>query len=270
MRNLVGLCAMLASLLGVTATAMTPEEAAVRNAYARLSYAVDIETVYRVTSANRDISSADLAQQVAQRGLSFKLSDFTVGNVSDIADANYLDHFSQYNSGQEVIQTTLKTHNYIEDGATTSMQAIEVKWGPGPTLHGTDDPLLNYTVKQAVPVIEEELHVPSVVRYCTYTVTASLEGRSRTYKAVFFFGSNNEVAPVDPTVGTTGNDLQYFILHPVFPNILLLTNVASLPAVHEFLAANQQTASSCKSGDACCDAETLRCGVLSSDLGRRP
>lgn len=59
MRSLV-LCT-IAAFLAVTAIAMTPEETAVRTAYARLSYAVDIENAHQAASRNRNISPADLA-----------------------------------------------------------------------------------------------------------------------------------------------------------------------------------------------------------------
>jgi hypothetical protein len=270
MRHLAVLCVMLASLSGALAQ-MTHEETVVRNTYAKLSYAVDLETAYRAALTNPSITDANLAKVVMQQGLRFSLSGFTAGELSDVLDANFRIRFPQYDDGQEVVHTGVNTDTFSDGGATVSMETLTVKWGPGPTLTGAGE-LSEYTVKQMIPILQNELGVSPLVRYCSFNVTASLAGRSRTYQATFFFGKNGQAAPLDPVVGGDGNNLEHFFLHPVFPSLLLQTiTVGANPVVRNFLTANQKNGPSCKSGDACCDAETLQCGVFSADLeGRQP
>lgn len=270
MRHLVLICAMLMPVSAVAQ--MTREETVVRTAYAKLAYAVDIETVYRATLTNPEITTVSLAKIVAAQGLRFNLSDFAVGELSDILDANFRVRFPQYDDGQEVIHTSVNTDNSNEAGATASMETITAKWGPGPTLTGAGE-LSEYTVKQMIPILQNELGVSPLVRYCSFDVTVGLGGRTRTYQAAFFFGQDGKAAPLDPIVGGDGNNLEHFFLHRVFPSLLLQTKmtVGANPSVRDFLVANQKSGPSCKSGDACCDAETLQCGVFSADLqGRQP
>lgn len=268
MRYFTVVCMLLTSMPMATAAEMSHEEAVVRNTYAKLSYAVDLNTAYRAFQANPKISAADLARQVELQGLRFKLSDFTVGNLAHIAEAKYADVFPQYDdNGEDVIHTNVTKENYGEvGGATASMETATAKWGPAPNGRAPD-----YTVGQMIPVLEREMGVSPPLRYCSFTVTATLAGRSRTYEASFFFGAKDQVAPADAVADVGGGALWHFLLHPLYPDILLRTRIGEIPAVREFLTANQRSNASCKSGEACCDAETLQCGVFSADLtGRQP
>jgi hypothetical protein len=174
-----------------------------------------------------------------------------------------------------VIHTSVETDRYGESagvnrqarGVAASMETATAKWGPAPIGRTPD-----WTVGQMIPELSREMGVSPPLRYCSFTVTVTFAGRSRTYKASFLFGQNGKVAPVDPVVGIDGNNLAYFLLHPVYPDVLLQgTRVSESPAIRSFLSVNQRSGASCKSGDACCDAETLQCGVFSANLvGRRP
>jgi hypothetical protein len=132
-RSMTAACVLLASLVAVAADNMTHEETVVRNAYAKLSYAVDLNTAYMIVQANPKINPSELAGQVELKGLRFQLGDFKVGNLADVADAKYSDTFDQYPAGQDVIRTSVATLSYNEvGGATGSMEAATAGWGPGP------------------------------------------------------------------------------------------------------------------------------------------
>jgi hypothetical protein len=270
MRYLAATCLLLASL-SASAANTTPEEAAVRNAYAKLAFAVDVNTAYRAVLANPKISSTALAKQVELKGLRFKLSDFTVGDLSSVASLRYKDVFGQYPDGQDVITTTVDTENFGEGPedkpVTVSTETAIAEWTAGPFGNQPD-----YTVAKMLPIMEHESGVSPLLRYCTYTVTATLGERSRTYQAEFFFGPNGQAAPGDVVVGLGGGALEHFINHPVFPNILLQTSLwGKSAALRSFVLTNQKTKASCKAGDACCNAATLQCGVYSADvIGRQP
>ncbi len=256
----------LASLPGALAGDMRHEETVVRTTYAKLSYAVELNTVYRVVLANPKIDPGEFTKQLDLRGLRFQLSDFTFGNLADIAGAKYTDVLPPYDgNGQDLIHTSVATENYSEvGGATASMETATAEWGPPPNGRTPD-----WTAGQMIPVLEREIGVSQLLRYCSFTVTATLAGRSRTYKASFLFGRSGRAAAVDPVTGTDGNNLQYFSSHSVYPDVLLRTRMGEIPVIRSFLEANQRSGNSCKSGEACCDAETLLCGVFSADLAER-
>jgi len=255
------------------ASAATPVETTVRNAYSKLSYAVDIDTVYQVASHGKDPTATDLADSLAKHALKFQLSNFNEGQIHDISEQNFLRLFPQHApDNNEVIQTQLKTHKYNEANLpAASMDTIVAKWGPAASWHGDNNVLADYTVREWIPILQAELGVPHLVSYCTYTVTVSFEGKSRTYPAAAFFDKDGNAAIDDTVAGGNGNLLQYFLQHPIYPQILVGPNtISAKPAVRNFLEANQKSAASCKSGDACCDAEAMQCGVFSADIRREP
>jgi hypothetical protein len=267
MRCLLVATLLCASSLAAFAANRSPEETVVRNTYAKLSYAIDLETVYRATLANPQIDPAELAKQVATKSLTFKLSNFVVGDFASIATVKFTSVFPQYPDGRCIAITSV-TERYTENEKTITMEAASAKWDDnGPSGYPPD-----YTVAQMLPVAEREGGVPVLVRYITYVVTATLNGRSRTYKAAFFFGPKLEPSPADTVVGLGGGPLNDFITKPVYPSVLLNTNLwGKSAAARNFLVANQKVKDSCKAGDACCDERTLQCGVYGADIsGRQP
>jgi|ERR1700688_68712 len=267
MRYLVA-AALLCFSLSALAADQSHEETVVRIAYAKLSYAVDLETAYRLVLANPDITTATLTQKVAQQGLRFKLSNFAFGDLADITSQKFAAVFPQYPDGSEIIHLTEMKEQFTEDsGKTLEMDVAAPKWATGPTGHALD-----LTVAQMLPILEQESGEPSLVSYCTFTVTATLTGRSRTYKASFFFGPNGQAIPSDTVVGLGGGSLWDAMTKPVYPNVLLETSLwTKSAAAQDYILANQKLKDTCKNGEACCDAATLQCGVYSADLiGRRP
>jgi hypothetical protein len=252
-------------LLATFASAATPthEETVVRTAYAKLAYAVDVNTVYSLAIANPTIKPEELNREVEARGLRFQLSNFKVGNLSDISNEKY-DVLGQYPDGQDIIQTS--TVERVEIGAPTSMEVASAKWEEGPSSTAPD-----MTVREMMPAMQSESGIKSLlVRYCTYTVTATLAGRSRTYDASFLFAADGEVVTGDVVAAIGGGPLLHFISHPVYPTVLLKGALAKTPAVRNFLEAGQRPESTCVNGEVCCDTAALRCGVPSADLRRLP
>ncbi|MGB8579683.1 MAG: hypothetical protein WCD47_02580 [Candidatus Sulfotelmatobacter sp.] len=256
---------LLAPLAALAADSMTHEETIVRTAYAKLAYAADLNTVYRA-SRNHKITSEDMTKQIDAHGLHLTLSDFTVGNLSDIADKKYVDVAGQYPDGQDVIHAGLVTISVNNNnGQPVSSDTTTARWGPRQYALAP-----NLTIRALMPILEQESGISPLVRYCSYTVTVSLQGKSRTYKAWFLFGDNGQIAAGDTVLGSNGGALNYFLDHPVYPDILLHTDLGKIPAVNNFLAANARTEASCKHGDICCDAASLACGVAAAELGRQP
>ncbi len=139
-------------------------------------------------------------------------------------------------------------------------------WTPGPSGRAPYN-----TVGQMLPFEEQYSGISPLRRYCAYTVTATLQGRSRTYRASFLFGDGKQVAPADVVAAIGGGAMAQFISHPLYPDVLLRTSLGNSPAVRNFLAITQRPESSCKAGigDVCCNPEKLQCGIASADLGRQ-
>jgi hypothetical protein len=258
-------CLLFAFISAAMAGEMTREETVVRTAYAKLSYAVDLHTVFTSNPVSTD--AAELNQQVETHGLRFWLGNFETGNLADALDARYADMFGEYGNGQDVIETSVIAEGYSENGAPVTTEMATAQWATG---HGVAP---NLTVGQMMPAMEQESGIRPLRRYCTFTVTATLAGRSQTYKAAFFFAEDGRAAPsAAAMVHLGGGALTHFLLHPVYPSIFVRTPLANSSAVRSFIAATQRSESSCKAGtgDVCCDVERLHCGVASADLSVDP
>ena len=253
----------------VAAGSITREEQTVRAAYAKLSYAVDLETVIRAVRRNPNITYAQLLQEVARESLTFRLSDFSVADIASVLDQKYSDVFPDIRDGGNVIDIASVTETFTEENkpgvkTETSMNVARPRWSRGPR-----GPVPDSTVAEMLPAMERESGISAIMRYCTYAVTVTFEGRSRTYRAGFYFGpeGQNEAVPGDVVVALGGGTLQELLVEPVYPEVLLKTETyGKNPALREFLEVNQRSNATCKRGDACCDLSALRCGVDSAGL----
>jgi len=278
MRYLAVTCMMLASLSAAVAQ-MTHEETVVRTAYAKLSYAVDLETAMRAVRHNPKITYAQLAQAVARESLTFRLSDFSVGDIASLPqDHKYYEFFPDIRNGGDVIDVASVTETFTEEihgpphvKTETSMNVARPRWSHGPL-----GPIPDVTVAEELPIMNREsgLSVP-LTRYCTYTVTVTFEGRSRTYRAAFYFGPQGQPDSGDMVVALGGGALPELLVKSIYPQVLVETTMwGTNPAVRAFLEANQRSNETCRRGEACCDLSALQCGVLSTDLntelGRQP
>jgi hypothetical protein len=269
MRYLGVACLLLASLSAAVAQ-MTHEETVVRTAYAKLSYAVDLETAMRAVRHNPKITYAQLAQEVAKESLTFRLSDFSVGDIASVLNQKYSEAFHDIRDGGDVIDIGSVTETFTEEihgpphaKTETSMNVARPRWSHGPL-----GPVPDSTVAEALPIMNREsgLSVP-LVRYCAYTVTVTFEGRSRTYQADFFFGPEGQPDSGDMVVALGGGALPELLVKPIYPQVLVETTMwGTNPAVRAFLEANQRNNETCRRGEACCDLSALQCGIYSADL----
>ena len=213
-----------------------------RPAYARLSSAVDVNTAYMAAKSNRLVTAADLSSKIAAAGLRFELSDFKFGSLddADVVDVVDRDFLGMVPDGQQIIQTveaTVVETETIEGkpGSPVSSVTATAYWSEPP--HGTPP---GWTMRDFRSVLEQELGVKPLLRYCTYTVKATLAGKTKTYKAAFFFGENDKPAPSNTVVGIGGGALAYCASHPLVTDILSKTRFDKNPAVHDFTAAVSQ------------------------------
>jgi len=267
MKYVIALCLTFAAISSALTAEMSHEETMVRTAYAKLSYAVDLETAIRAVRHNPKITYSQLTQEVAKESLTFRLSDFAVADMASVLDQKYSEVFHDIRDGGNVIDIASVAETFTEETggvkAETRMDLARPRWSRGPLGAVPDS-----TVAEMLPAMEREsgLSVP-LIRYCTYTVTVTFEGRSRTYQAEFYFGPEGQPDSGDMVVALGGGALPELLVKPVYPQVLVETaTYGKNPALRGFLEANQRSNATCRRGEACCDLSALQCGIYSADL----
>ena len=84
------------SLLATSTLAANPQdEQVVRNAYAKLAYAVQSGTVYVEAQKNPKLTSPELATKLHDSELRFEITEMSSGALSDIASKPYSDFIAK-------------------------------------------------------------------------------------------------------------------------------------------------------------------------------
>jgi hypothetical protein len=247
----------------------SPEETVVRTTYAKLSYADEIHIMMMMLRPTPDADpwKADplAADKALKERLSFQLSDFKTGNVADIAQQTFSDLVTTWDKGSDTLRANPSVWNYAYTEGDTKITA-SVPYGtffweksPYPKTPVVDWPLSEVLAKGP------EFHGP-YSRYATYTVTATFQRHSRTYKAMALFRENSEVYFIDNV--TSATMLVLLSKTPIYPAPLAETHLRNVPFVRKWLFDHQQV---CGPGhqqksDACCEVTTGICGIGAEDL----
>lgn len=275
MRSATLLYMLVVSIAGVAAaTDMSHEESVVRNTYAKLSYAVEVGSITRLTKPAYNnpevkLEAVALANSMTSAEVRFQLSDIRVGNLADIAQTKYEDLVTKPSGGQGLSISPVG-FNYTERGIRALYtETAEASWIKVPALSAD----WNISVGQMISTMAHDMHVEvKMSRFLSCAVTVAYQGRSENYKALWLFGtdSNGKAVtwPVDTLIGTNGGALDYFQVHKVYPYSLAETHMRNIPAVHDWLTTRVVPSALCvSSGDACCDLTALKCGHSIDELG---
>lgn len=257
--TLLFLCAVLA---GHAAFASNPQdEQTVRNAYAKLAYAVQAYTVY-VTQQNPKVNSADLAKELQTDELRFDIADISSGALADISSKPYSSFVTKLDTQPilEISPVEVTFNDPINRQRATSYFADRPRWTQGHE-SGTED--WNILVGKAM---EMSGKAGKFSRYVTATITVRFQGQSRTYHTLWLFG----YSPFEPLAIdlVTGQVVRDFALESAYPSVLTDTRLRSRAVVNDWLNSTQRFEPSCKTGkqDVCCDSAMLACGIASEDL----
>jgi hypothetical protein len=245
---------------------MTHEETLVRTAYSKFTYASDQEVIGHLALESLDrnypvpkgSSGLSIGQRLAAAHVSFKLSDFAVGNLADVINRKAVDLISPPIG--EILAAATPVY-FVDDKSWCSLQPM---WQPAPQ-----------TTAEELTATLEELHgmkwqseAPTTVwqRYASYSVTVTYQGKSRgPYKALFIFGhdakGNEMVMPEDTTTDPIA--LATVLAMHLFPEPFVRTQLRTYPVVADWLSSNQNYGAACSVGedDVCCDLMQLRCGI---------
>jgi hypothetical protein len=247
---------------------MTQEDRVVRTTYAKLAYAMKIGAIHELLRENGQPGSAELEYRLAAKAIKFELSNLSSGSVNDIAKRVYTDLVTKPN-GEDVLFTVTVTYNSTEDlektreVRETSEMGAQADWAHGQDLTGE---VWNLPFERVLAIAETQ-NKSKYSRYASYRVTVSYVGRSRSYNAMFLFGSGEVPVLVLDNV-TNSSALATFVSKSVYPAVLLESSVAQNPAVANWLKSHQVRDPLCRPGQrqVCCDPATLTCGVAEADV----
>jgi len=243
------------------------EETVVRTTYAKLAYAVKIGAIHEVLLKYTNPSLTQLEDRLSANELKFELSNFSSGPLTAITRRNFSDLVTKP-AGEDVLDVSTGTYNHTDDlPATrevkeTSETGAIASWSAGQNL--AQD--WNVSLEQMLPGTNSQNRT-QYERYASYKVTVSFQGRSRSYNAMFLFGSGD--VPVLALDNITNNSaLTGLVDKSLYPAVLLESSIARKAGVVGWLKSQQVRDPACRSGErqACCDSASLTCGIAAADV----
>jgi hypothetical protein len=259
-----------------TERGMRPEEILIRTAYAKMSFADEVRIVLdALQQTGRDklwttkANSVDLA---LDSRLSFELKDFHFGKIKEIADLKIGDFDGTASAiGGEVLDVTPSVYNYSADGSPSQYVAyVKYAWKPSP--YRALPPQESWPVAKVLQ--EEQFEHRKYTDYVTYTVTMTLQNKSRTYKAWMLFSRDGKGKPqvyfMDAVADSTA--VLFASEHSMYPKAFTDTDLRTVPFVDKWLYDNARSCSVPHNekddrADVCCDYRSGHCGVARSSLG---
>ena len=248
---------------------MSPEERQIRMAYAKIVFAIQVQTVEQaVHQKHRKLDTPALNNALENNDLRVTLSNFTVGNISDIVQRDIRDLVTMPN-GEEILSIANSSATFKEHGKVTDETGLSIPtWTPG---FGGGQPTVSATLAEVLAVNQ-----PTDVfqRYAMFNVAVSFQGKSRKYHALVLFGKDaNGADKVLVTDTVLGASPQEMMTQPVYPVILLDTSQGEVSAVLSWFESKQMPANSCtrssqSAQDVCCDLSALKCGISADELRR--
>jgi hypothetical protein len=236
---------------------MSMEETLVRNAYAKFAFAVDLDPITQLALQAQGMHTSGPQNSK----VTFRLSDFTVGNISDINNRKVLDVISP--PGSEVLQA--QGHNYALGGGPNPIgwNTFQPRWIPG---EEPEPEKTNWTVGHLHKMEWQDVKWQ---RYAVYTVLVSYGGKTEgPYRAMFSFGldanGRNIVMSEDSNVDSTA--LATVLGVDLFPKAFVQTRMRSEEVVKTWLQEREDPTSTCSNDKVCCDLVQLQCSFSKDDI----
>ena len=279
MNNLV-----LSSFLGIAFLAMSaypqvvqaiddPDEAAVRNAYAKVEFKCGLPPL--TNAAIKQLQDAQVTQEslnnrVADATPIFNLSSFRTGTIASIASRPWSDFVTPPQQGGQVLEGFSNNRYYASEGASSSWSESEVRWAPSHTVAAEAEAhILAMTVAEVIAHASPQWSSATVTytRYVAFTVDATYQGKSTgPHKAIFLFGTDtkgNEVIAQNDLI-SGGQVLWDSLKQPSYPAGLLQSRLRETTVVANWIRQNEIPSSTCSSSstaDLCCVRG--KCGLSS-------
>jgi hypothetical protein len=255
-----------------TAVKMTREEKLVRVTYAKLSFAAQMSILWHAVSQQNGwpgLENQFELNNALNSQIRFDLTDFKVGNLSDIGDRSWT---SLIEGPVDVIGVNPQTIPFsITNGhkeRKLPISYVEVFWKKK-----SDPPSEYLESEHKLPTVREvllDMHGPASgkwSRYASFSVVAAFRQRTVSYRASFLFNtSSTEVLPLDYALGMGPGS----VIHvPMYPSALVDSAYREIPFVQGWLIANElKGCKEFKEPEVCCDPTTGQCGIASEDIQR--
>jgi len=269
---------LLAAVFNGQQNTAREEETIIRTAYAKLSYADEVRIILgAVLDTERDKlwkSPVNLADPALSSRLSFELSDFRFGKVSDIAERK-MGEFDGISTqiGGEILNVTPSVYNYSVHGQYSGYVAyVKFAWKPSP--YTIISPPEKWTVTKALA--DPQFEGKSYTTYATYSVTLTFAHKSRTYNSMALYGHDDkgkaQIAFLDGVADPTA--IMFALDHSLYPAAFVESDLKTVPFVDKWLYDNARTCNAKSEADngrvdVCCDTGSGRCGVSKSSLAPR-
>jgi hypothetical protein len=245
-------------------TTMAQEEQSVRAAYLKMSYAAQecflAEQALSGTSSLLN-SPDDLNKRMSLQVPTFQITDISIGDVSSVGTMPWSRLVSKPEGDVINVVATKIPH------AGKNMFCPHLSWAERGNYQAND------WEAPTSDVVAKMQKASGIVygRYASYTVTVSLEARTRTYHAAFLMGktpNGKDMAyPVDHILGM--GSLNFVIGNSMYPVTLLETSFRDLPSIKEWIGTAALT---CKEQrevrDICCDPVAGKCGLPQTQLDK--
>jgi hypothetical protein len=249
---------------------MPQEEQMVRNYYAKLSFASQMgilsSVLFRMTPA-----TGGEANKLLESRIRFVLSEFQVGDFAEIASSPWT-LILNLDAPQDVLDIILSGSDIGVNEHKFFLPWYQVNWNKDqakPEWQGDRREQVSKAMRShGINTVKDLVKIAAPgdwSRYASFTVNATLDGRTITYRAVFLFANRGEtVATFDPAF-----HMPVQLNAPLYPGVLVESAYRELPLFKSWVAKNQL--SGCKKFDEpeiCCDPATGRCGLASEDVAR--
>jgi hypothetical protein len=271
MENTMGLRAVVACVFMICSLAaaqtQSPEEKEIRQTYARVSLAAQIGAVQ-----NAVFDGKDLANELENNRVEFRLSDFRVGNVADHRN-ELLKDFHPRPNGEDRLQINPGTQGHSREAGGSRFESkqpyADVKWqGPFWLERKEWDTITLGTALDLTLAHDGE----RITRFATYLVQTTFRGKTQTTRAVWWYGTDKNGKPIVNRVDdfNNGSSAVLFLTNSLYPAIFLEDPMTrNNPAVVQWL---NTVAQDCPGGkhENCYDEAADKAGISREDIERGP
>jgi hypothetical protein len=255
---------MFVGLGAAHAAEMSAEEKTVRLAYARLVFGAELGALHQAVSMNslrkakheEQWAASQIMAQVEEERLRFELSNFKVGSLADLGNVTYREMVTQPTGDQEGLSVADGGMNYREFKNDPIFEHyFRVSWGHWISTQE------NWNIP-AKDVFDRMENHSWYSRYAAFDVTVWFQGRTRSYKSLFLFGTDGtEQKQIALDMITGVRNIQKDSL---YPRVLLAPRYRTHEGVTEWLRSKESA--ECRSNEVCCDPETNKCTLPKDDI----
>ena len=226
----------------------TPERL-IREVYAKLAFANDVYVIEKTIPAGTVRPNPNLGQILESNQLTFELSDFKSGSLSDSVDT--LGSLSTNLDGKPTLNAVVVTNNLNYEGKEHATETFaSMLWTTGAGYSDGE----HFPLRQLAAQTEW-------TQYVTYKVTATYQGKIQSYRAFSLTdGSGEHMETHDPYVGGLSN----FVHTSVYPSILV-KYLKNNPSIARWINEHTAAPSASTSGQLSCDLSKVKCLLPADD-----